>query len=130
MKAYKLLVTGLLGGLLLAPMLGQAYEGDWKRGHVYYRMVCTACHVDRAGGAIGPNSRTRAEWSAYLQSDRHAKGADSLKFYLSKSYRAQIQATNRAAAKFIDVPDQELNEDLRAFVLRSAKDGDAPTGCR
>ena len=111
-------------------MLGQAYEGDWKRGHVYYRMVCTACHVEKAGGAIGPNSRTRAEWTAYLSADKHAKGTDSLKYFLSKAYREQIKESNRAAAKFISVPEQDLQDDLRAFVLRSAKDGDAPTGCR
>ena len=28
------------------------------------------------------------------------------------------------------IPVQELCEDLKAFVARSTKDGDAPTGCR
>lgn len=130
MKLGYALMTGLLGGLLAASGLGQAYEGNWKRGHVYYRMVCTPCHASQAGGAIGPNTRTRAEWQAYLQADRHARGKDSVMHFMSRPYRAGIMASNRAAEKFIDVPEQELREDLKAFVLRSARDGDAPTGCR
>lgn len=125
-----LLSAGLVAGLIGLPLIASAYEGDWKRGHVYYRMVCTPCHVDNAGGAIGPNLRTRQEWGAYLQADKHAKGKDSLAYYVSKPFRDGIKASNKAAEKFQAVPDKELLEDLRAFVLRSAKDGDAPTGCR
>jgi cytochrome c5 len=130
MEMRKPLLIGLAACLFSAPLVARAYEGDWKRGNVYYRMVCTECHTSQAGGAIGPNTRTRAEWTAYLQADRHAKGKDSLRHYLSQPYRASIASTNKAAAKFSDVPDQELYEDLKAFVARSAKDGDAPTGCR
>ena len=130
MKAKKLLGVGLAACLMGAPLLANAYDGDWKRGHVYYRMVCTSCHAVKAGGPIGPNTRTRAEWAAYLQADKHAKGKDSVSYFVSKQYRASIAPTNKAAAKFADVPEQELFEDLTAFVTRSAKDGDAPTGCR
>jgi len=130
MKLRIPLLIGLATCLLGAPLMARAYEGDWKRGHVYYRMVCTECHKTQQCGVIGPNTRTRAEWAAYLQADKHAKGKDSLKHYLSKSYRASIASSNKAAAKFADVPEQELFEDLSAFVTRSAKDGDAPTGCR
>ena len=130
MKLQKPLLMGLAACLLGAPLMARAYEGDWKRGHVYYRMVCTECHKAQSCGVIGPNTRTRAEWTAYLQADKHAKGKDSLKSYLSKSYRASIAGSNKAAAKFADVPEQDLYEDLKAFVVRSAKDGDAPTGCR
>jgi cytochrome c5 len=130
MKTNKLLLASLIAGLLGTPLIANAYDGDWKRGHVYYRMVCTSCHVEKAGGSIGPSGRTKAEWASYVQADKHAKGKDSLKFYVSKSYRDSISATNKAAAKFADVPEQELLEDIKAFVLRSAKDGDAPTGCR
>lgn len=130
MKINTPLLIGLGACLLGAPLMARAYESDWKRGNVYYRMVCSECHKSEAGGAIGPNTRTRAEWSAYLQADKHARGKDSVSYYVSKPYRASIAATNRAAAKFADVPDEELYEDLKAFVARSAKDGDAPTGCR
>lgn len=130
MRRDKLLIASALISLLGLPLASQAYEGDWKRGHVYYRMVCTDCHKQQAGGPIGPNTRTRAEWTAYLQADRHARGKDSARSYVGWAYRDSVKASNRAAAKFIDVPEQELYEDLRAFLMRSAKDGDAPTGCR
>lgn len=130
MSARKIMFAAALAGLLGAPLLAQAGDGDWKRGHVYFRMVCTDCHMNKPCGAIGPNSRTKAEWLAYLLADKHANGKDSLKYYLSTAYRESIKATNPAAKKFISVSEQDLQDDLRAFVLRSAKDGDAPTGCR
>jgi len=49
---------------------------------------------------------------------------------MSKTYRASIAGTNKAAAKFADVPEDELFADIKALLMRSAKDGDAPTGCR
>ncbi len=130
MKWKKIAGACLTAYALGVPLLANAYEGDWKRGHVYYRMVCTSCHVVKAGGSIGPNARTQSEWAAYMQANRHAKGKDSVSYYVSKPYRDSIASTNKAAAKFADVPEQELFEDLKAFVNRSAKDGDAPTGCR
>lgn len=81
----------------------------------------------------------RREWPEYphayemgrLSAGRQARqGEHSIKFFLSKGYRESIASSNKAAAKFADVPEQELYEDLKAFVARSAKDGDAPTGCR
>jgi len=107
----------------------QAYDSDWKRGRVYYRQVCTSCHVAKTGKAISPTSRTKAEWAAYFQADKHAKGKDSVKQYISRQYRASIKATNKAAEKFADVPDQELMEDIKAFVIKGAKDGDSPASC-
>ena len=106
-----------------------AYDGDWKRGRIYYRSVCTACHAAQAGGSIAPSTMTKAEWSAYLQKDKHAKGKDSLKQYVSKAYRQSIRSQNKAADKFADLPDEELYEDLKAFVIKGAKDGDAPATC-
>lgn len=107
----------------------QAYDGDWKRGRVYYRQVCTSCHLAKTEKAISPTSKTKAEWTAYLQADKHAKGKESVKQYISQQYRASIKATNKAAEKFADVPDQELLEDIKAFVLKGAKDGDSPASC-
>jgi hypothetical protein len=72
---------------------------------------------------------TKAEWTAYLQKDKHAKGKDSLKQYVSKAYRQSIRSQNKAADKFADLPDEELYEDLKAFVIKGAKDGDAPASC-
>jgi cytochrome c5 len=131
MKLHKPLVSALLLCVLGAPFAASAADGDWKRGRVYYRMVCTACHSEPAGGgkAIAPTSKTKAEWAAYIQADKHAKGKDSLKSYVSKEYRAKIKATNKAAEKYADVPDQELLNDIKAFVIKGAKDGDSPASC-
>lgn len=107
----------------------QAYDADWKRGRVYYRSVCTSCHVASPIGQINPSAKTKAEWTAYLQADKHAKGKESVKQYVSKEYRAKIKSSNKAAEKFADVPDQELMEDIKVFLLRSAKDGEAPASC-
>lgn len=118
----------LLGSSLVVS-LAQAYDGDWKRGRVYYRSVCTACHTTKPVGAINPSSRTKAEWSAYIKADKHAKGKETVKQYVSKAYRASIKATNRAAEKFAEVPEQELMIDVTAFLVKGAKDGDAPASC-
>ncbi len=130
MKMQKPLLLSLAALTFAAPLVAGAYEGNWKRGDIYYRMVCTECHKGQPCGPIGPNSRTRAEWTAYLQADKHAKGKDSLKTYLGKPFRASIAGNNKAAAKFADVPEDELYADVQALLMRSAKDGDAPTGCR
>lgn len=129
MKARHLVSVTIAAGLLCIPALVSAEEGDWKRGRVYYRSVCTACHAAQAGGSIAPSTMTKAQWIAYLQADKHAKGKDSLKQYVSKAYRASIRSQNKAAEKFADVPDEELFEDLKAFVIKGAKDGDAPASC-
>lgn len=121
------IILAILGATTYAT--AQAYDGDWKRGRVYYRQVCTSCHVAKTDQSIAPTSRTKAEWAAYLQADKHAKGKENLKQYVSKPYRASIKATNKAAEKFADVPDQELLEDVKAFVIKGAKDGDSPASC-
>lgn len=107
----------------------RAADGDWKRGRVYYQKVCTECHAAKAGGAIAPNTRTMADWTVYLNADKHSKGKDSLKKYVSKGYRAGIKAANKAAEKYADVPDEQLFNDIKSFMLKGAKDGDSPASC-
>jgi cytochrome c5 len=107
----------------------QAYDADWKRGRIYYRSVCTSCHVASPIGQINPSSKTKAEWAAYLKADKHAKGKETVRQFVSKDYRASIKAGNKAAEKFAEVPEQELLDDLTLFLLRSAKDGEAPASC-
>jgi cytochrome c5 len=102
MKFRKSLATTAALVALAASLSAQAYEADWKRGRVYYRSVCTACHTASPIGAINPSSRTKAEWAAYLQADKHAKGKDTVKEYV---------------------------EDTKAFLIKGAKDGDAPASC-
>ena len=129
-------MTRKLSMTVLAALLGatamssaQAYDADWKRGRVYYRQVCTSCHMAQVNKQFGPNERTKADWAAYLTADKHNKGKDTVKQYYSKQYRASIKASNKAAEKFADVADQELMDDVKAFLIRSAKDGDAPASC-
>ena len=129
-------MKGKFGLKVLALMLctgamsaAQAYDGDWKRGRIYYRQVCTTCHTAEMKKTIGPNERTQAEWAAYFKADKHSKGKDTVKQYFSTKYRDSIKATNAAAAKFATVPEKDLLEDVKAFLHRSAKDGDAPAGC-
>ena len=124
--------TPLAAALLLAlttALPAQAYDADWKRGRIYYRSVCTSCHVALPVRSINPSSKPKAEWVAYLQADKHAKGKEKVSQYLSKAYRASIKSGNKAAEKFADVPDAELAEDLKAFLIKGAKDGDAPASC-
>jgi cytochrome c5 len=128
MKTRQTLLAFVTLGLLLSPLAAQA-EGDWKKGRIYYRMICTSCHTEKAGGAISPTTKSMAEWKAYIAADKHAKGKDSLKYYVGKAYRESIKATNKAAAKFIDDTDASLLEDIKAFVIKGAKDGDAPAKC-
>ena len=119
----------LLAATALFASAAQAYDADWKRGRVYYRSVCTSCHAVAPIGTINPSSKTKAEWAAYIKADKHAKGKDSVKQYVSKAYRASIKSGNKAAEKFADTPDQELLDDVAAFLTKGAKDGDAPATC-
>jgi len=113
--------------LTAAPVL--AYDADWKRGRIYYRAVCTSCHVASPVGQINPSGKTKAEWAAYMKADKHAKGKDTVKHYVSKDYRASIKSGNKAAEKFADVADAELLADVTLFLQRGAKDGEAPASC-
>ena len=130
MKIYKTILINLVALLILIPGMAGAYDGNWKRGDVYYRMVCTDSHINQPVGKIPPNSRKRAEWAAYLEADQHANGQDTVSQYVSKSFRASIAGENKAAAKFANVPEEELFADIKAILLRGAEDGDAPAGCR
>jgi len=114
---------------LLTPFMAQAEDGNWKKGRIYYRMVCTACHKDLPSGSISPASKTKAEWSAYLDTDSHAKDKDKVSYYVSKEYREKVKGTNRAAAKFIKASEASLLADVKAFVLHGAKDSDSPARC-
>ncbi len=128
MTPRRFILSGLMLALAALPFAAQAGDGDWKRGRIYYRMVCTACHAQK-GGSIAPSKYTKAEWAAYIKADKHAKGKDSLKMYWSKAYRDSIKAGNKAAEKFADLSDQELMDDLKAFVEYGAKDGEKPASC-
>ena len=67
MKLHKKFVTVLTLCMFGIPFVAQAADGNWKRGRIYYRMVCTACHAEQAGGSISPATMTIAEWKAYIE---------------------------------------------------------------
>ena len=129
MKKRTLALAAIAASLSLLAGTASAYDGDWKRARIYYRSVCTACHEAQAGGSIAPSKMTKAEWAAYIKADKHAKGKETVKQYVSKAYRASIKSGNKAAEKFADTPDQELLDDVAAFLNKGAKDGDAPASC-
>ena len=128
LSPFTLLSLCLLGCGLAASAVNAA-DADWKRGRVYYQKVCTDCHTAKAGGAIAPNSRTMAEWTTYLNANKHGKNKEPLKMYMSSAYRANIKATNKAAERYADVPEEQLYNDVKAFMLKGAKDGDSPASC-
>ena len=128
LSPFNLLSLCLLGCGLVASAANAA-DADWKRGRVYYQKVCTDCHTAKAGGAIAPNSRTMAEWTTYLNANKHGKNKEPLKMYVSSAYRANIKATNKAAERYADVPEEQLFNDVKAFMLKGAKDGDSPASC-
>ena len=127
MKLSKTLTAAAIVSLFASSAF--AYDADWKRGRVYYRSVCTSCHVVAPIGSINPSTKTKAEWAAYLKADKHAKGKDTVKQYVSKAYRDSIKSGNKAAEKFIAVPEAELLADIQLFLQRGAKDGEAPASC-
>ena len=108
-------------------------KGNWKKGRIYYRMVCTECHIEQAGGAISPAEKTKAEWTEYFEKNLHGPQDVSAKYaasYLvSREYRESIKDTNRAAKKMLKIPDDKLLEDVKAFLNHTAKDSDQPSRC-
>jgi mono/diheme cytochrome c family protein len=109
-----------------------AEDANPRRGKMYYKMVCTGCHMSQTGKSIPPMAYTIAEWNAYFDADRHDKSGatnPSLKYYAGQAYRKSIAGSNKAAAKFLDVPDAQMLADVRAYAISGAKDSDSPASC-
>lgn len=120
-------------GLGAASLSASAYEGDLKRGRLYFRQICTACHHEAVGKAIAPNERLKADWAAYIKADKHDKSGKSnpsVKHFTSKAYRETIKGKNKAAEKLLNANDAELYADVQAWLQHSAKDSDNPSGCQ
>ncbi|MBU1237308.1 MAG: hypothetical protein KJ634_01385 [Gammaproteobacteria bacterium] len=134
MKLTLLTKRSVLAVFLLAfGVSAFAYEGNLKRGRLYYRYICTDCHKATLGEPIPPNGRTKAEWLAYLKADKHDKSGKSngsVKYFISKAYRETIKDKNKAAARVLNDSDAELFADVQAWVQYSAKDSDNPSGCQ
>ena len=133
MTRNKTIFTVLMIVLLGFSSLAEARKGNWKKGRIYYKMVCTECHIEQAGGAISPAEKTKAEWLDYFEKNIHGPQEEPTKFtasyFVSKDYRESIKDTNRAAKKMLKIPEEQLLEDVKAFVVHTAKDSDQPSRC-
>ncbi len=98
MKHYKNL-SALLVLILLALSSTAEAKGNWKKGRIYYRMVCTECHVEQAGGKISPAEKTKAEWTEYFEKNIHgpqdATAKYAASYFVSREYRESIKDTGR-----------------------------------
>jgi len=132
MKHRTQFIAILVTSLVLLPTAG-ADKGNWKKGRIYYKMVCSECHQDMTGVKFSPADKTKAEWTDYFTQDLHAAGNTSVnntvEYYVSKEYRGLIKDNNRAAAKLYAIPDGQLLEDVKAFTVHTAKDSDQPSRC-
>jgi len=136
MLTAKRVLSGLALAVLLSGVAGQALSEDLKpnkkRGQVYFKMVCTVCHMQMTEQAIPPASRTMDEWRAYFDANRHDVSGQTrpeLDYYMSREYRESIKDSNKAARKFLDLPDEQVNADVREFAISGAKDSDTPASC-
>jgi len=134
MKRFNGFIVAVVVVLLgLSSVVEAANQGNWKRGRIYFRMVCTECHITDAGGKIPPASKTKAEWAAYFDKNLHGPQDGTPKFaasyFVSREFRESIKDTNRAAAKLLKVPDDQLLQDVKSFVIHRAKDSDQPSRC-
>ena len=133
MKHRNSIIVALVVILLATSSMVEAAKGNWKKGRIYYRMVCTDCHVKEAGGKISPAEKTKAEWADYFEKNIHgpqdAPAKYAASYFVSKEYRESIKDTNRAAAKLLNIPDDQLLEDVKAFLIHTAKDSDQPSRC-
>ncbi len=132
--SFKHSVTALAAAMALTLVAGAfAEDANPKRGRVYFKMVCTVCHVTEAGQAIPPMTRSMAEWAAYMDADVHAASGTAnpaVSYYVSKEYRSSIADSNRAAKKFGKLPDAQLQADVKAFLVSGARDSDTPASCQ
>jgi hypothetical protein len=133
MKTSSLAKLSIATALMSIGASAFAYEGDLKRGRLYFRQICTTCHQEMIGKAIAPNERLKAEWAAYLKADKHdktGKSNPSVKYFTTKAYRETVKGKNKAAEKLLNANDTELYADVQAWLMYAAKDSDNPSGCQ
>lgn len=133
MKHHKILISMLIIVPLIFSLAVQAGSANWKTGRIYYRMVCTSCHAEQPRGKISPSEYTRAEWADYFDKNLHNSGdasaSNPVSYFVSREFRESIKDTNRAAKKLLNIPEEQLLEDVKAFVIHGAKDSDQPSRC-
>jgi len=131
MKSVARVVAAALALVIASKTL--AVEPNKRRGQVYFKMVCTVCHVQEADRTIPPNARSMAEWTAYMDADKHdARGKSdhqTISYYTSTAYRESVKDGNKAARKFLKLPADQIYADVKAFVVGGARDSDTPASC-
>jgi len=133
MKHMKPILLAIVLASLSFSSVADAAKGNWKKGRIYYKMVCSECHLEQTGNKFSPADKTKAEWADYFAQDIHAAASPtanhSVQYYVSTAYRESVKGTNRAAAKLLKIPDDQLLEDVKAFTIQTAKDSDQPSRC-
>lgn len=136
MRLSKTWVTLLSVAALLITFSSHALAGDLKpnkkRGQVYFKMVCTVCHMQTVERSIPPADYTMEQWAAYFDADAHDKSGKTnpkLSYYVSTEYRESIRDTNKAAKRFMKLDNEQLFVDVRKFAVNGAKDSDTPATC-
>ena len=115
-----------LAAIPAAPAFAEDEPGNWKLGRIYYRAACTACHEKEMGKSYSPAEKTIAEWKLWAVSE---DGGAHLDEYVSQDYRNSIAGENKVAAKFAPIPNQDMRDHVRAFVIHGAKDSATPATC-
>jgi hypothetical protein len=124
-SAISLILTSSFGAFA-------ADKPNKKRGQVYFKMVCTVCHMSTAERTIPPADYTMEYWDAYFDADAHDKSGKTnakVSYYVSTEYRESIKDTNKAARRFMKVSNEQLFADVRKFAVSGAKDSDTPATC-
>ena len=120
-----------LSCLVALTTAASAYDGDWKRGRVYYQGVCTPCH--KATSQVRRASRPTPIRSPNGTPICRPTSTRAARIRSSNTCRRPIAARSRRRTRwptrFQPVSDQDLLHDVKAFVVNGAKDGDAPAGC-
>ena len=50
-------------------------------------------------------------------------------YFVSTEYRESIKDSNKAAKKFLKLPEDQIYADVKAFVVGGARDSDTPASC-
>ncbi|MBL4826645.1 MAG: hypothetical protein JKY66_02835 [Spongiibacteraceae bacterium] len=107
-------------------------EVNWRRGSLYFEQVCNACH-QQAGQSIAPDSRTKAEWQAYIKADNHSisnNANDRVSYYTIREYRELMEPSIPALVLFFDQQASDILLDISAHLHHHAKDSDMPSSCK
>ncbi len=93
-----ILTLALISSLAVAVFAGT--KGSETKGKYYFKQNCKTCHTKgAAGGEITPLNKKMAQWTAYFQAGKHARGKEPLTKYMPQEQLRDVQAflTNHAA---------------------------------